>query len=891
MNDPTTAPPVRPAPQRAPAGVPRLPRTYVPRLALWSRLDAAAGAAVTTLVAPAGAGKTLGVAGWLREARADADLQEVVWLDGHRGLDAARLDAVLESAAPGGGHGSRPGLVVIDDAHALPVSAVRLLDARLDDAPQRLRVLLLSRWDLPLTRLAPQLLGHLTELRGDVLRLSDDETARLVEQHVGTTVPEVVATIATRAEGWCAVVVLTSRLVAASPDPAAAVRRISHRSSEVADQVASEVFATLTPRERHLLLCTASEHEVSPGTAAHLTNDRGAGLVLDGLESTGLLVTRSEPGPAEDAPADGPRRTREARFRIHPLLAEVVRRRVAAGGVDVERARATVLRAVRLDVGRGDTVAAFGRLVDLGLAEAAAERLVEDGTRLLMRGHDKDVVAFAQRWPDELEGRPESWFVLGVERWVHGDVQSAMHWFDRLFRSVGGAAVPSHRLSAQHLCARLMRARAGFEPLDAVARLAQEHVDSPSFSSTPADLQPHVLGELGIVQLTLGMLVPAETNLLRAARLGDELGLPAHAAAALTHLAGLYYMRGREHVAGRLAARSLESMQHLGAGLGVPRHRALLYSRLASMSTLPMSLPLPLPPAEPSGADRVDDVVHPADATTRFWQQVHDARVQLSEGSVIQAERTLQAVIDVPGLPCHLRATLLIERGYLAALCDDRTTLRTLTAELHEHGHLGEALLLRGVAADLGGDLRLAVDQFAAAADHAVLDQPPCRALALVGRAQLLDALGDAHGARVAVLAAVRATESRANYVAFLGWSRHGTGVHALLRRFGNARTDPWLGQLVELTGQHPDITSALAASTPTTRERHTPEPLVTTHLSPRERDVLRELARGATYADIATGLFVSENTVKTHVSSLYSKLGASRRSEALSVARRLELL
>ena len=53
--------------------------------------------------------------------------------------------------------------------------------------------------------------------------------------------------------------------------------------------------------------------------------------------------------------------------------------------------------------------------------------------------------------------------------------------------------------------------------------------------------------------------------------------------------------------------------------------------------------------------------------------------------------------------------------------------------------------------------------------------------------------------------------------------------------------------------------------------------------VSPREREVLGELARGATYADIGETLFVSANTVKTHVSSLYTKLGASRRSEALA--------
>src|SRR5687767_14574141 len=46
---------------------PRLPRVYVPRRRLWQQLDRAVrGSAVTMLVAPVGAGKTLGVGGWLR---------------------------------------------------------------------------------------------------------------------------------------------------------------------------------------------------------------------------------------------------------------------------------------------------------------------------------------------------------------------------------------------------------------------------------------------------------------------------------------------------------------------------------------------------------------------------------------------------------------------------------------------------------------------------------------------------------------------------------------------------------------------------------------------------------------------------------------------------------
>jgi DNA-binding NarL/FixJ family response regulator len=56
-------------------------------------------------------------------------------------------------------------------------------------------------------------------------------------------------------------------------------------------------------------------------------------------------------------------------------------------------------------------------------------------------------------------------------------------------------------------------------------------------------------------------------------------------------------------------------------------------------------------------------------------------------------------------------------------------------------------------------------------------------------------------------------------------------------------------------------------------------------------RHSIHSVCSGATYADIAAALFVSENTVKTHVSSLYTKLAASRRSEALKIARSFHLL
>ena len=55
--------------------------------------------------------------------------------------------------------------------------------------------------------------------------------------------------------------------------------------------------------------------------------------------------------------------------------------------------------------------------------------------------------------------------------------------------------------------------------------------------------------------------------------------------------------------------------------------------------------------------------------------------------------------------------------------------------------------------------------------------------------------------------------------------------------------------------------------------------------LTDREHDVLRLMARGATNGEIATALVVSEATVKTHVGSVFSKLGVRDRAAAIVFA------
>lgn len=62
-------------------------------------------------------------------------------------------------------------------------------------------------------------------------------------------------------------------------------------------------------------------------------------------------------------------------------------------------------------------------------------------------------------------------------------------------------------------------------------------------------------------------------------------------------------------------------------------------------------------------------------------------------------------------------------------------------------------------------------------------------------------------------------------------------------------------------------------------------------NLSKRENEVLHLMGKGLSNSEIAAQLFVSQNTIKTHISKIFEKLEVKRRTQAIEKARQLNIM
>ncbi len=78
-------------------------------------------------------------------------------------------------------------------------------------------------------------------------------------------------------------------------------------------------------------------------------------------------------------------------------------------------------------------------------------------------------------------------------------------------------------------------------------------------------------------------------------------------------------------------------------------------------------------------------------------------------------------------------------------------------------------------------------------------------------------------------------------------------------------------------------------ASSPISKSDSTVDPNVQQKagLTVREQEVLLKMAEGMSNQEIAAALFLSESTIKTHVSNILFKLDAKRRTQAISIAKK----
>jgi DNA-binding NarL/FixJ family response regulator len=82
-----------------------------------------------------------------------------------------------------------------------------------------------------------------------------------------------------------------------------------------------------------------------------------------------------------------------------------------------------------------------------------------------------------------------------------------------------------------------------------------------------------------------------------------------------------------------------------------------------------------------------------------------------------------------------------------------------------------------------------------------------------------------------------------------------------------------------------PSVTRRLIDDFARRRRHERPSPQTAATLTPRERDVLRLIARGLSNAEIADELTLAEQTVKTHVGNMLTKLGLRDRTQAVVYA------
>jgi LuxR family transcriptional regulator, maltose regulon positive regulatory protein len=847
-----------------------------------------ASARVTVVSAPPGSGKTVLLRSWISQAAATGRTAWVTVRRGEQDLQQFWLLVLcaLRQTAPGlalvqpltaapdlDGWAIAERLLkdlaplqdriylVIDDLHELgPAEAQRQLELLMMRAPEELRFVLATRHDVRLGLHRLRLEGELAEIREPDLRFTVAEAEELFKA-AGVKLPDP-ALLVERTEGWAAGVRLAALSLAGHPDPGRFAEEFSGTERTVAEYLLAEVLDRQPEPVRQLLLRTSVLERVNGELADLLTGDSGGERVLQDLEQANAFVVSLD--------------ARRSWFRYHHLFADLLQlelRRTAPAEVTVlHRAAAGWFAGHGYPV---DAVRHAQAAQDWGLA---ARLLADNWYSLQLDGQAATTHQLLAGFPAGTRTADAELAALAAaEELAYGSLEAAERYLGLAER--GMASVPDARRAQAHLLLginRLVLARQRWN-LQAVAEEARQ---LQAMAEAPDAAQPRLGEELrALALISLGTTEfwaageDPDRHLEMGVALARRIGRPFLEFTGLAYqaAAGIYQSFTRAAERGRQAielARRHGWADEPAAGLA-----SVILGAMLAWQMRPGE-------AEP-WVQRAERVLR-AETEPAAVLGMHRARgvLELARGRDADALAAFQAAERLGGrltaphrLLTPARASLLHVLVRLGEVERAEQALAALGERDRGHGEMRIAAAVLRLAQD---DPRAATAAVAPVLDgSAPVVWPVWLVEAFLLEAIARDALGDPGAAGRALERALDLAEPDGVLLWFLLHP-----VPGLLQRHARHRT------------AHPaliaDILSLLAGRAPAPPAGPPPpvEPL-----SDSEIRVLRYLPTNLSAPQIASELFVSHNTVRTHMRHLYAKLGTHRRFEAVERGRALGLL
>jgi LuxR family transcriptional regulator, maltose regulon positive regulatory protein len=878
--------------------VPREPKGAVVRPRLLDRLDAGMQGPVTLVAAPAGAGKSALLSSWIAEDRPPGP---VAWLSLDtddadrrrfwRGVLAALAEATGDDAVAALAVSPRepmsmrlvgpaladalegvqqPVVLVLDDFHEVIDAVHADLERLVRFPPPALRLVIVTRADPPIGLGRLRLDGRLTEIRAADLNFSLDEAAALFGALGIVLAPEDLATLWRRTEGWAAALRLAAVSLQHHPDPRAFIARFAGTDATISDYLVSEVLARQPPDLRAFLLRTSIVETLTAELADALTGASDGHAMLARLEHGGVLTTALD--------------ERGTWHRYHPLFAELLRAELRGQLPDdvapLHRRAAAWLAA------HADDAAALRHAAAGGAWDLAAELTTTRWFPMMINGEMGTLRPILETMPRKfVEASPELALAFGGALLARGDHAGAQPYLRRA--DEGEALVPPDRrapFAASRAAMALYEGRLRGDP-KAALRAARELLGRGDVVLESGELtsgvRSFVLGQLGIVELWTGDLDSALAHLDRAHANALDAGNDWTALAATAHLAVALAFRGEILRAARHADEAVRLAVRRGWGRSEPAGAAYCVQAAIAIQRGQRE------EAEVLVGRASEALRETRERPLRAVQALNRSLLLGDAGDPEAALNVLQVARDEVGdwpLLAPLEDQLLAREALLRAAVGERDRGRALLERAKREGETSLP-----VANALARLRLLEGDPDAARALLAAHLHDgrgvPAGATPVSARAEawLLDAL--ALDALAETDAAATSLERSLDLVDPAGLSR-------VLVEHGN-RIRPLLHRHVRRGTAHPAIVGAVLE---TIEHRGSEEPravavLLAEPLSEREQAILRYLPTMMSNHEIAGELFVSVNTVKTHLKAIYRKLDASGRREAVQRGRELGLM